>query len=146
MLKPFESDIDLRERSPLALAFVGDGVLELLVRSHLVAVSRSSVSNLHRQAIQMVSAKAQHQVLSQLLPLLSEQETGVFRRGRNANKASAPKHASAQEYSSSTGLECLFGWLYLRNDMARIEELFAIIWQNYLQQHTGEGDTLAKSE
>ena len=82
----------------------------------------------------MVSAKGQSAALADLEPLLDEAEAGVFRRGRNANKATVSKHASAREYRASTGLEALFGWLYLQNRVARIEELFEVIWQHY-QSH-----------
>lgn len=129
-----QSEIDLRERSPLALAFVGDGVLELLVRARLVAQSRLSAGALHRQAIRMVSAKGQFAALADLEPLLTEPEADLVRRGRNASKATVSKHASAQEYRASTGLEALFGWLYLQNRVQRIEELFEVIWQHYVSQ------------
>lgn len=128
-----ESEIDLRERSPLALAFVGDGVLELLVRAKLVARSRASAGALHHQAVEMVSARAQFAALARLQPHLSDEEEDIVRRGRNASKATVSKNATAQQYRASTGLEALFGWLYLQNSHARIEELFAHIWQHYLE-------------
>lgn len=133
MLNSPPSDIDLRERSPLALAFVGDGVLELLVRSRLVAASRMPAGALHRESVQMVSAHAQHGALARLQPLLTPQEETVVRRGRNANKATVSKNASAEEYRASTGLEALFGWLYLQNRLDRIEQLFKPIWEGYLE-------------
>ncbi len=133
MLPYIESPIDIRERSVLSLAFVGDGVLELLVRTKLVEQSRQSPAVLHRKAVQLVSAKAQAKLLEALLPQLSEQEQNIVRRGRNANKASVSKNASAQEYRASTGLEALFGWLYLQNQNQRIYELFSFLWQDYAQ-------------
>ncbi|MGD9559866.1 MAG: Mini-ribonuclease 3 [Oscillospiraceae bacterium] len=138
MFKAPESEIDLKERSPLALAFVGDGVLELLVRARLVAQSRLPVGALHRQAVQLVSARAQFAALAGLQPLLSEAEQEVVRRGRNANKTSVAKNATAQEYRAATGLEALFGWLYLRDDLPRIEALFAVIWAHYLEKHPAD--------
>lgn len=139
MLNVSESGIDLRERSPLALAFVGDGVLELLVRARLVAESRMHAGALHKQAIRMVSAKGQFAALTDLEPLLTEAEADIVRRGRNASKASVSKHASAQEYRASTGLEALFGWLYLQNKVERIDELFETIWQHYVA-HRRDGE------
>lgn len=134
MLEPPKTDIDLRERSPLALAFVGDGVLEMLVRARLVATSRKNPAALHREAVEVVSARAQHALLAKLEPGLTEAERDVVRRGRNASKATVSKNATAEEYRASTGLEALFGWLYLQNDAARIERLFEVIWQ----AHAGE--------
>ena len=126
-----ESAIDLRERSPLALAFVGDGVFDLLVRARLVADSRRSPGALHREAVELVSARAQSASLFALEPMLTEDELAIVRRGRNASKATVSKNASQQEYRASTGLEALFGWLYLQNNTPRIEELFGFIWERY---------------
>lgn len=136
MFKPPETDIDLRERSPLTLAFVGDGVLELMVRSRLVANSRLPAGALHRQAVGLVSARAQFKILEQLAPHLTEAEQDVVRRGRNANKATVSKNASVEEYRASTGLEALFGWLYLQGDSARLEALFEHIWDAHINSTT----------
>ncbi len=133
MLPLPETEIDIRERSILSLAFVGDGVLELLVRARLVAQSHSTPGALHRAAVELVSARAQARLLDALLPTLSEEEGNIVRRGRNASKATVSKNASAQEYRASTGLEALFGWLYLQNREQRIHELFQLLWQNYTQ-------------
>lgn len=127
MLGPVENQVDLREQSPLALAFVGDGVYEVLVRRMLVAGTRLPPAKLHRAAVQYVSAKGQFAALEAVLPLLTEEEQGVVRRGKNASKASVAKHASPEEYRASTALESLFGWLYLQDRGQRIEELFAVI-------------------
>ncbi len=129
-----DSDISLSERSPLQLAFVGDGVLELLVRTRLVAGSRLAPGALHRQAVSMVSAKAQFQALAVLQPLFTQAEADIVRRGRNASKATVSKNASVEEYRASTGLEALFGWLYLRGESPRMEELFEVIWQRHLAE------------
>ncbi|MDL2252561.1 cysteine--tRNA ligase [Ruminococcaceae bacterium OttesenSCG-928-I18] len=131
MLPPFHSDIDIRERSPLSLAFVGDGVLELLVRARLVSKSHATPAVLHHEAITLVSAKAQARLLETLLPHLKEAEKDIVRRGRNASKAAVSKHASVQEYRASTGLEALFGWLYLQDRHERIDELFDLLWKEY---------------
>src|SRR5699024_6406172 len=101
--------VDLHEMSPLALAFVGDAVLELLVRGRLVATTRLQPGRLHSAATRYVSAKAQFRELTALEPMLTEAETAVLRRGKNASKATVAKHATAQEYRASTGLECLLG-------------------------------------
>lgn len=130
MLEMQTSPIELRERSPLVLAFIGDGVLELLVRSRLVAQSRMPPNALHRKAVCMVSAKGQFAALEALQPFLSPEEAHIVRRGRNASKAAVSKNASVEEYRASTGLEALFGWLYLQNNTARINTLFDSIWQH----------------
>ena len=121
--------IDIREMSPLALAFVGDAVLELLVRGRLVATTRLQPGPLHSKATHYVSARAQFRELAALEPLLTEAEAAVLRRGKNASKAMVAKHATAQEYRASTGLECLLGWLYLRGEQERIRQLFEVLWQ-----------------
>lgn len=129
MLPESVPEIDIKEMSPLALAFVGDAVLELLVRSRLVGTTRLQPGRLHSVATQYVSAKAQFRELTALEPLLTEQEAAVLRRGKNASKATVAKHATAQEYRASTGLECLLGWLYLQGQIDRVTELFGVLWQ-----------------
>lgn len=123
------SEIDIRERSPLALAFVGDGVFELLVRQRAVETTRLPLAKLHRLAVGYVSAHHQAAGLQAILPLLSEEEAAVVRRGRNAEKLSVSKHATREEYCASTALEALFGWLYLQNRHERLLQLFEVIWQ-----------------
>lgn len=127
MIDPIETEIDIREMSPLALAFVGDGVYEVLVRGMLVAHSRLAPAKLHAAAVRYVSAKGQFAALEAVAPLLTEEEQAVVRRGKNASKASVAKHASPEEYRASTALESLFGWLYLQGRNDRIEALFAAI-------------------
>ena len=117
--------------SPLALAFAGDAVLELLVRQRLVETSRLQPGRLHSVATHYVSAHAQNQALALIEPMLTEEEQNILRRGKNASKASVAKHATAQEYRASTGFECLLGWLHLMGRDDRIEELFETIWKNY---------------
>lgn len=134
MLLDCESEIDIQEHSPLALAFMGDGVYELLVRRLLVTHTRLAPSRLHSEAVKYVSAKAQFVFLQALLPLLTEQEQAVVRRGKNASKATVAKHATPEEYRASTALEALFGWLYLQNRFDRIEELFAVIVKTRMEQ------------
>ena len=123
--------VDLRELSPLSLAFVGDSVLELLVRRRLVSTTRLHPGKLNAAKVRYVSARAQFREEKLLEPSLTEEELAVFKRGRNANKATVAKHASAEEYRASTGFECLLGWLYLSGQTDRIEALFDILWQNF---------------
>ena len=131
MLFETKSEVDIHEMSPLALAFVGDAVLELLVRSKLVGTTRLQPNRLHTVATHYVSAHAQSQELEILEPLLTEAEASVLRRGKHASKASVAKHATVQEYRASTGFECLLGWLYLQGRNVRIQELFDALWAGY---------------
>lgn len=123
--------VELREMSPLALAFVGDSVLELLVRQRLVEYHRLAPGRLNAEKIKYVSARAQFREEQLLEPLFTEEELDMFRRGRNASRTAVSKHATPEEYRASTGFECLLGWLYLRGDNARIQELFEAMWAGY---------------
>jgi len=113
--------------SPLTLAFVGDTVFDLLVRGLLVCEANRPVKDLHRAASEKVCASSQAYYIKNLLPQLTEQESEIFRRGRNANPSGHPKNQSAGDYHYATGFECLLGWLYLRGDEERIKEIFALI-------------------
>lgn len=114
--------------SPLTLAFVGDGVYELLVRQHLVAVhGQMPMGRLHRMTVSWVCAEAQSRATELLLPLLTEAEVGFFKRGRNASGAGVPRHADPAQYRRATGIEALFGWLYLSGQAERVETLFAAV-------------------
>ena len=123
--------IDLREISPLALAFVGDSVLELLVRQRLVEYHRMAPGRLNAEKVKYVSARAQFREEQLLEPLFTAEEMDVFKRGRNASRTAVSKHATPEEYRASTGFECLLGWLYLQGNTARIETLFEALWTGY---------------
>lgn len=110
--------------SVLGLAHVGDGVYELLTRTMLCTEGHRAVIDLHRSTVQLVKAQAQAQAMERLLPMLTEDELAIYKRGRNAKVNSAPKNAKLSQYHAATGLEALFGWLYLQGMMERVEELF----------------------
>ena len=131
MLFEAEPQVDIREMNPLSLAFMGDGVLELLVRQHLVERSRLLPGKLHAEAVRYVSARSQFLEMKLLEPMLTEEEHAVFRRGKNANKATVAKHASVEEYRTSTGFECLLGWLYLKGRNERIMDLMDVLWREF---------------
>lgn len=114
----------LRGCSELALAHVGDAVFELMVRTHLLLHGAATNHSLHRQAVEQVSASAQAGFVAAILPLLSAEETAVYKRGRNVHVHQAPKSATPGQYARATGLETLFGWLYLRGERARLNALF----------------------
>lgn len=110
--------------SNLGLAHIGDGVYELLVRSHLCVQGGQTVGTLHKEAVKLVQAKAQAAFAEKLRPYLTEEELGYYRRGKNAHTHAAPKAATAKEYAMATGLETLFGALYLYGRTQRLNELF----------------------
>ena len=120
---------DIRNISSIGLAHLGDAVYELLVRSWLCAHGKATGKGLHRATVELVRAPAQAEAAEKILPMLMEEEQAVFRRGRNANVHSIPQHASRAQYQQATALEALLGWLYLRGERARIEELFAVMME-----------------
>ena len=113
--------------SPLALAFVGDGVYELLARQQLLARGSAPVGRLHSRTVELVSAAAQARAYRLVAPLLSPEEDAIYRRGRNANSTRSPRHTDPAVYRCATGMEALFGWLYLTGQVARLEQLFQVI-------------------
>jgi len=117
----YPQDIDLHTLSPLALAFVGDGVYSLMVRERLLSEANRPVNDLHRLAVRQVRAEAQSAAMERLLPHLTAEEEAVFKRGRNAHTA-----RSGADYHRSTGLEALFGYLYLDGRVDRVRELFTL--------------------
>ncbi len=114
----------LHTYSTASLAYLGDCVLELCVRERLVREGFSSSAALNRNALIYVRATAQAEAMKQILPLLSEEEESVFRRGRNRGHTNTPKSATVSEYRSATGMEALFGYLHLAGRRERIAELF----------------------
>lgn len=113
--------------SPLTLAFIGDGVYDLLVRSYVVRLANRPVGEMNKMKVSLVNCKAQAEFATKLMPLLTENEVAVYKRGRNAQTSNTPKNSSVADYHSATGLESLFGYLYVSNQMSRIEELFDLI-------------------
>jgi ribonuclease-3 family protein len=118
---------EIRNISSIGLAHLGDAVFELLVRSYLCARGKATGKGLHRATIELVCAPAQARFAEKILPQLTEEELAVFRRGRNANVHSIPRHASRAEYQQATALEALIGWLYLQGEKDRINELFCMM-------------------
>lgn len=118
---------NINKISMLGLAHVGDAVYELLVRTYLCDQGHSSVSELHRLTVSMVNAPAQARAAEKLIPALTEEELSVYRRGRNTRVNSVPHNADTGQYHAATGVEALFGWLYLQGRLERIEELFGLV-------------------
>ena len=115
---------ELLNMSSLGLAHLGDGVFELMVRAWLCLHGKVKVKDLHRATVRYVAAPAQAAAMERLLPLLTDEEADVYRRGRNTAPHSVPRAASRGEYQAATGLEALFGWLWLRGETGRLNELF----------------------
>lgn len=115
------------EISNLGLALVGDGVYELMVRTYLCMGGDHTVKNLHKDTVAMVNAPAQAKFADKIKESLTDEELAFFRRGKNAHTHAAPKAATRQEYAKATGLECLFGALYLMGRTDRLNELFTLM-------------------
>ena len=115
---------ELNQLSILALAHVGDAVYELFVRSYLAGHGQTKVTDLHRATVAMVKAGAQARAAAVILPLLTEDERTVYKRGRNSHVNSVPRGTTMAEYHAATALEAVFGWLYLGGDADRARELF----------------------
>ena len=120
---------EINQISSLGLAHLGDAVYELMVRSWLCLHGKATNKGLHKAAITYVSAPAQAQRCQKILPILTEEEQDVFRRGRNSHTAAVPKGASVGEYHTATALEALFGWLYLKGETERLNELFSLMME-----------------
>ena len=121
--------------SNLGLAHLGDAVYELLVRAWLCKQGKATAKGLHKAAVEHVSAPAQAKAAEIIWPHLTEAEQAVYRRGRNAHVKAIPQHASLEEYHAATGLEALFGHLYLQGETERLNTLFALIMGEESQCH-----------
>ena len=115
---------DLLNMSSLGFAYLGDAVYEVMVRAWLCLHGKLTPGRQHKAALAYVAAPRQAALLERILPLLTQEEAQVLKRGRNASPHSYPKGATRQEYLAATGLETLFGWLYLRGETDRLNALF----------------------
>lgn len=117
---------DPSQLSPLNLAFVGDTVFDLFIREGLVIEANRPVKKLQTIASQKVNAAAQAEYAKKIIPILNEEEEAVFRRGKNAHVNHFPKNMTRDDYHLATAVEALFGYLFLKGDIRRLEELFAL--------------------
>ncbi len=117
---------DLNTYSPLTLAFIGDAVFDIIIRTGMVTNSNTRADKLHKSTSAIVKATTQSLMVDAILPHLSEEEEGIYRRGRNAKPRSTAKNAAISDYHKATGLEALVGYLYLDDRMERIMELMGI--------------------
>lgn len=122
--EPHLTPDELRAISAIGLAHMGDAVYETLVRTWLCVHGKATGKELHRATIALVCAQKQTELAQRVLPQLTEAELAVYKRGRNANVHAMPRSATPAQYHAATGLECLMGWLYLRGDKERAEQLF----------------------
>lgn len=113
-------DQDLRSYSPLTLAYIGDGVYELIIRTILVKKGNCPVNRLHKKASSLVKAGAQSAIMEVIEEELTPEELSVYRRGRNAHSSTMAKHATMADYRRATGFEALMGYLYLKEDYTRM--------------------------
>ena len=121
----FDIEIDAGQVSPLSLAYIGDAVYELYVRSYIMHSVNMPVAKLHKAATKYVSAKAQSQIFHIIADKLTEEETAVFKRGRNAHSYTSAKNADIVDYRIATGLEAMVGYLYIKKDTERLNELMS---------------------
>lgn len=122
-----EKPVDLKQLSPLTLAFIGDTVFDLLVREKLICEANRPANDLHRLAVRDVKASAQAEFVNILSPYFTEEEMNIYKRGRNAKSGHTAKNATTRDYHMATGLEAVFGWLYLNGEIQRIKYLYNII-------------------
>ena len=115
--------VNIKEYSPLTLAYIGDAVYDLIIRTLVVNKGNQQVQKLHKETITMVQASAQARMITALNDQLSEEEHAVYKRGRNAKSASPAKNQSISDYHKATGFEALLGYLYLKKDWKRMMEL-----------------------
>ncbi len=118
--------IDILNYSPLTLAYIGDGVYELVIRTLVVSNGNTQVNKMHKMSASLVKAQTQSAMVEEILPLLTPEEESAYRRGRNAKSATSAKNASIQDYRRATGLEALVGYLYLTSRSTRMMELIQV--------------------
>ena len=119
-----------QQYSPLTLAFLGDSVYEVMVRDQILREANRPARDLHTLAVAHVRAAYQADAALRIADMLSDEEAEIFRRGRNASGISVPKHATPADYRKATGIECLFGYLFLCGRAVRLRELFRIVWED----------------
>ncbi|MGN0312438.1 MAG: Mini-ribonuclease 3 [Lachnospiraceae bacterium] len=119
-------DVDIRTYSPLALAYIGDGIFDLVIRSIVVGKGNTGANKLHHRTSQVVKASSQSAMIERLIPYLTEEELSIYKRGRNAKSPTMAKNATMSDYRRATGFEALMGYLYLDDKFERLVELIKI--------------------
>ena len=122
-MEEYINNIDMQTISEQTLAFIGDAVYNVYVRSYLASVSTAKAGQLHVMSIKYVSGKGQAQTIDKLMDMLTDEEIAIYKRGRNTNIATVSKNVDVVEYKKATGFECLIGYLYIKKENARLDEL-----------------------
>ena len=125
------SEVDIRTYSPLTLAYIGDGIFDLVIRSVVVGKGNTRAGELHKRTSQIVKAHTQAEMIEKLFPMLTEEEAEVYRRGRNAKSPTMAKNATMSDYRKATGFEALMGYLYLKDEFERLVELVLCGLEHY---------------
>ena len=135
--------VDVRTYSPLVLAYIGDAVYELMIRSKVINHGSMQVNKMHKHRAALVKASAQAQLIKALQEELTEEELAAYKRGRNAKSATMAKHATMIDYRMATGLEALVGWLFLTEQYARLVELVSrgLVKAGLLEPWDEKGET-----
>ena len=135
--------VDVRTYSPLVLAYIGDAVYELMIRSKVINHGSMQVNKMHKHSAALVKASAQAQLIKALQEELTEEELAAYKRGRNAKSATMAKHATMIDYRMATGLEALVGWLFLTEQYARLVELVSrgLVKAGFLEPWDEKGET-----
>lgn len=120
-------EMEVRMLNPLVWAYIGDSIYEAFIRSHIISNTKKTAHALHLESIKFVKAKAQSQILEDLLPFLTEEEQDIVRRGRNTKAGHLPKNADVMDYRRATALEGLIGYIYLMKRFDRLDEIMEII-------------------
>lgn len=123
-------EINITDYSPLTLAYIGDGIYEVIVRTVIVDEANRQVNKIHKSASNLVKAETQAKMIHYIMDALSEEEVKIYKRGRNAKAVTRAKNASMSDYRTATGFEALMGWLYLTGQSERMMELIkkCIVW------------------
>ncbi len=127
MERLYNKDCNLKEISPLAFSFIGDGIFDLLVREWIICSCPSKIGIMNNQKVEKVCCKAQSESMKKIINLLTEEEVNIYKRGRNAKVNHIPKNSDINDYHCATGFEALFGYLYMKGDIKRLRELFNFI-------------------
>ncbi len=122
-------DCDLKLYNALTLAYVGDSVFELMVREKIACEGDSQIGKINARKVKLVCCQNQAEAMKKLIPILTEEEETIYKRGRNAH-SKPPRNASVSDYKMATGFETLMGYLYLKNDILRLREIFTFIYEN----------------
>ena len=122
-MEEYIDNIDIQTVSAQTLAFIGDAVYNVYIRTYLTSKSTAKAGLLHTQSIKYVSAKGQSETIDKIMDMLTEEEVSVYKRGRNTNISTVSKHVDVVEYKKATGFECLIGYLYVTRQKERLDEI-----------------------